>query len=82
MVDLKEACRIALSESPDDYIHVVNEYEDAYEFILLKKGSSIGDYSFVIPSTVDKRTGEFRRDDGWSHDGSYKQYTREELERF
>ena len=85
MVDLKQACDKVLSVHPGEYIHVVNEYEDAYQFILLNEGEEMTGATFVFNTPgVIKSTG-ILIDDACDMDdifkGDYKQYTRSDIER-
>jgi hypothetical protein len=85
MVSLKEACDKILKANPGQYIHVVNEYKDVYQFVLLNEGESIR-YVTFIPYTpaIMKDTGECLMDVCGSEEifnGDYKQYTASDLER-
>ena len=85
MINLKEACQIISSKYPGEYIHVVNEFETVFGFILLKKGENISEITGILPvSTVNKKTGEVT-DNLWGYEdvfqGDYKQYTQSDLER-
>ena len=84
MISLKDACQKILSRHPDEYIHVVNEYETVYAFILLNKGEKSEDCTGIFfASTVDKQTGEIEDDRLLIEDifsGDFKQYTRKDLE--
>ena len=83
MIGLKEACNKILSNHPGEYIHVVNEFETVYAFVLLNEGETIDTIDCLITfSTVDKRTGEIS--DGLLgyedvFQSEYRQYTREDL---
>ena len=87
MITLKDACKKVLSEHPGQYIHVVNEFEEAYAFVLLNEGEDIrGVTGILIPTTVYKETGEMTDDllfyEKFYEDvlqGNYKQYKQEEL---
>ena len=84
MINLKEACRLVLSKHPGEYIHVVNEYENAYEFILLNKDEEPDEFISILCATViNKQTGQIK-DSLLGMDptcqGRYKQYAKEELE--
>lgn len=84
MIGLKEACQVILKEHPNEYIHVVNEYEDAFQFCMLNKGEEITDTTFIFwTPTVYKSDG---RIDESVHIldrkllGKYTQHTREEID--
>lgn len=84
MIGLKEACQKILTYHPGEYIHVVNEYSDGYEFILLNKGEEMTDaVGLILCSTLDKHTGEIQNNI-LAHEvlfkGQYKQYTRNDIE--
>ena len=85
MINLKEACQIILSKHPGKGIHVVNEWENVFEFILLNKEEIGSKPSGILPiSTVNKKTGEVT-DNLWGYEdvfqGDYKHYTHSDLER-
>lgn len=84
MISLKEACQKILSRHPGEYIHVVNEYSDGYEFILLNEGEEMTNaVGLILCSTVNKHTGEIQNNllaHEVSYEGEYKQYTRNEIE--
>ena len=84
MITLKEACQTILSTHPNKYIHVVNEYEKVYAFVLMNKGELVNESTgLLFFTTVDKETGLIT-DRVWGIDdtvqGDYKQYTQEDLE--
>lgn len=59
MISLKDACQKVLSNHPDEYIHIVNEYDGIYEFVLLKKGERITETTgLLFAPIVNKQTGE------------------------
>lgn len=83
MIGLKEACEKILSNHPGEYIHIVNEFETIYAFILLKDGYTIDTIDcLLMVSIVDKRTGAIT-EGLLGHEevfqGDYRQYTREDL---
>lgn len=85
MISLKDACKKVLSEHPGKYIHVVNEYDEVYAFILMNDGEQVTETTgILVPTTVYKETGEMT-DDLWLYEdvfqGDYKQYTRQDIER-
>jgi hypothetical protein len=64
---------------------VVNEFKDAYYFVLLNDGEVVGPTTFVfwMPSVI-KETGELIEDSCGLEEmaqGDYKQYTASDLER-
>ena len=85
MIKLKEAYQNMLSKYPDKYVHVVNEYESVYEFLLVNKGEEVTENTcFMFTTDMDKQTGVIT--DGLLGMGdkdlnNYKQYTQKELER-
>lgn len=61
MVTVDKAIKAILLKNPDKYIHVVNEYDTFYAFMLLDRGQSIDDIDIMYEATiVDKRTGEIK----------------------
>lgn len=85
MITLKDACQKVLSKHPDEYIHAVNEYEQAYEFVLLNKGEQMTEtIGFLFTTIVNKKTGNITEGQLLGEYGfgeTFKHYTREELER-
>lgn len=85
MIDLKTACQNILSKYPNKYIHVVNEFDNVYGFILLNKEEKINECTGIFKITaMDKQTGQIMDDLlGFEaiFEGDYKQYTQKELER-
>ncbi len=84
MISLKDACTLVLKNNPGQYIHVVNEYEKAYEFYVLGIGTTIENYGLMLSTiAVEKQTGQYL---GYIsicdplYDGPYKQYTKEYVE--
>ncbi len=84
MVNLTEACQIILATHPNEYIHVVNEYENVFQFILLNKGEEVTDTTFVFwTPTINKIDGKCIEDVCGIEDvfqGEYTQYSRDEIE--
>ena len=63
MTNLKEACQKVLPKHPNEYIHVVNEYEQAYEFVLLNKGEQMTPTTgLLFAPIVNKETGDITED--------------------
>lgn len=84
MITIKDAYQKILSKHPDEYVHVANEYESVYGFILLHKRELATDtLGLLMFSTVDKHTGNITDDlllgEGGLN-GPYKQYTQKDLE--
>lgn len=83
MISLKDACQKVLSEHPGKYIHVVNEFDDVYAFILMNNGEQVtGTTGILVPTTVYKETGEMTDELLGYEDvfqGEYKQYKQEKL---
>lgn len=84
MIGLREACQEILKKHPDEYIHVVNEYEDAFQFCMLNKGEDATDTTFIFwTPTVYKSDGRIDEEIHILDDklnGEFTQYTREEIE--
>lgn len=84
MVSLKEACLKVLHAHPDEYIQIVNEYTDVFQFGLLNVGEKMSSQTAIICSpAVIKATGKLIDDTYFGHpifQGEYTQYTREEIE--
>ena len=84
MITLKNAISLVMRAHPDEEIQVVNEYNEAFQFILLPKGEEIGSMSFVYNTPgVDKVTGELL--DGANmlskcFIGNYRQYSKKDIE--
>lgn len=85
MVSLIDACKIVISQFPNKYIHVVNEHETVYAFVLIDKGVKMtGQYGIVLFTIVSKASGAVEEGYLGIEDelqGDYKQYTAEDLER-
>ena len=63
MISLKEACIKVLDSHPGQYVHVVNEFQHVYAFVLLDDGTTFRDYSIICGfTTVNKQTGEMEDD--------------------
>ncbi len=59
MVALYEATKKVLSMHPNEYVHVVNEYKDVYQFMLMTVGEDVTGTTFIARTpAVNKRTGE------------------------
>lgn len=86
MITLKDAAALVLSKHPDKYIHVVNEYDDWYQFVLLNNGETVGPMTFIFYTpAVNKHTGVLNDEATIMDDfteGDYKQYTKEDIESF
>jgi hypothetical protein len=85
MVSLKEACQKVLARHPKEYIHLVNEYKDVYEFSLRNKGEKAEGMTveYDVP-VVDKKNGKLIDPVSVLDkrlQGDYKQYTVSDLER-
>ncbi len=84
MISLKDACTLVLKNNPGQYIHVVNEYERVYEFIVLGKGIRIEDYGLMLSTiAVEKQTGAYLGRLSIAdplYDSPYKQYPEECIE--
>ena len=83
MITLKEACQKMLAARPGEYIYLVNEFKESFEFIMVPDGMKRTDMGGTLCSdAVDKKDGKVR--DTWAGDelfqGDYKQYTMEDLE--
>lgn len=84
MIGLKEACQVILKRHPNEYIHVVNEYEDAFQFCMLNNGEELTDTTTIFwTPTVYKSDGRIDEkihilDDKLN--GEYIQHTRDEIE--
>lgn len=84
MVTLKEACQIMKKVRPNEYIHVVNEFETAYLFGMVRNGTKPTEQSWGLTADiVDKRTGEYQFSNLGDErlQGNYKQYSTEDLEK-
>lgn len=84
MFGLKEACQKVLTKHPGEYIHIVNEFNDSYQFVLLNNGEDANSVSCIYWSpAIIKSNGELIDDAYFGHpifQGEYTQYTRTEIE--
>lgn len=84
MISLREACQKILAAHPKEYIHVVNEYDNVYQFCLLNKGEIVTDTTFIFwtPAVVksDGRIIEKLCGVEKIFNGEYKQYNKEYIE--
>jgi hypothetical protein len=84
MITLKEACQKVLAMHPNEYIHVVNEFEGAFMFALQNKGEEVTGVTCFEPfPMVDKKNGKVVEGFYGIEDifqGDYKQYRGSDLE--
>ncbi len=84
MINLKDACLKVLRAHPNEYIQIVNEYRDVFQFGLLNAGEKMTPQTAIICSpAVVKETGELINDTYFGHpifQGDYIQHTRGEIE--
>lgn len=75
---------MVLKKHENEYIHAVNEFDNAYQFVLLNNGEDPSTVSCVYWSpAVVKSTGELIDDAYFGHpifQGEYIQHTRDEIE--
>lgn len=58
MITPYDAYKKIVSDNPDKYVHVMNEYDDRYTFVLINKDEEVCDTTFVFwISVMDKHTG-------------------------
>lgn len=86
MITLKEACKKILEARPNQYIHGVNEYKNAFEFIMVPNGYTREDLGGTLcTDAVDKKDGlvweTLLGDKDFFEGDYYKQYTAEDLEK-
>lgn len=85
MVALKQACLDVLKNHSSKRIHIVNEYERFYQFLLLNKSEKVTGWTFIgLCTIVDKESGQIIEDVSIADDRffePYKQYLEEDLEK-
>lgn len=71
MITLEEAYQKMISDNPDRYVYCVNEFEEFYDFVMLKNGEEMtSNYFYPWFTAIFKNDGR-REDIDWLDDDKY-----------